>query len=155
MRHSMKKRGTMVAAVALVAAFVPAAGNATGCEDSPVVDSLQMTVVSKDLAASPGDTVRLLVTVTRGLEGEGSPQVPASGVDSIVVLNPTWPYMAGQATTKTDGTALVKITVPKDAPRGWLSGYGVAEAEHAPRICGETATERGDWAGKRIVRIHR
>jgi|GEM_PF-6343161 hypothetical protein len=155
MRQSWKKRGTMVAAVALVAAFAPTAGNATGCEDSPEVDTLQMAVVAKDLAASPGDTIKLLVTVTRGLEGDGSPQVPAGGVDSIVVLNPTWPYMAGQAITKTDGTALVKITVPKDAPRGWLGGYGVAEAEHAPRVCGDTASERGDWAGKRIVRIRR
>jgi hypothetical protein len=103
MRQSWKKRGTMVAAVALVAAFAPTAGNATGCEDSPEVDTLQMAVVAKDLAASPGDTIKLLVTVTRGLEGDGSPQVPAGGVDSIVVLNPTWPYMPGDHENRWNG----------------------------------------------------
>lgn len=143
----------MVAAVALAAAFVPTAGNATACDGSPTADTLQMTVVAKKRHVTLGENIKLLVKVDRGIEGDEQLRVPASGIETTVVLNSSRPYMAGAATTDTDGIALVEIAVPKKAPLGWIDG--VATAEHAPPVCGDAAAERGYWAGTDVVKIRR
>lgn len=142
-------------AAALATALVPAAGNAVGCEDAPDAETLHMTVRVDKSEVAPGGTVELLVTVARGIDGDDRPRIPASDVRSIVTLNSTWPYMAGEATTASDGSALVEISVPKKAPPGWLDGYGVAQVEHGPRLCGDTVAERGYWTGTRIVKVGR
>jgi hypothetical protein len=147
-------KGAMVAAVALVAAFVPVTGQAAQCSDT-AANTLKMTVSPKKSEWKRGGTIKLAVHVTRGVADDDQQRVPASGVEAIVVLNPSWPYMAGAATTDREGNALVKIEVPKDAPRGWLDGHGTAQAKQTPPVCGESASEQDAWNATRVVKIRR
>lgn len=146
-------RISVTVAVALSVVAAPHAGNATVCDDSGPVNTLHLTVEAKKRAVAPGGTIKLLVAVERGLEDYDQPRVAASGVDAIALLGSGWPPLSGGSTTGDDGTTVIKIKVPKKAPRGWLDGYAVAQKEYGPRICGDITSERGFWRGERIVKI--